>query len=193
MMPFGGHDWLALTSEPTLEPDLPICDPHHHFWDFRTERLLYQRYLLHELADDIHSGHHVRATVFIEARAMYRADGPEEMRPVGEVEFVQGLAAASGSGLYGPGRAAAAIISHANLNLGDRVEPVLDALATTTDWPLPSFNGSEGYSTAAGSQRSRDMWPTRLIRGHRMRTPEIGLAMCSADTVDSDVGRADTR
>jgi hypothetical protein len=149
MMPFGGHDWLALTSEPTLEPDLPICDPHHHFWDFRTERLLYQRYLLHELAADIHSGHHVRATVFIEARAMYRADGPEEMRPVGEVEFVQGLAAASGSGLYGPGRAAAAIISHANLNLGDRVEPVLDALATTTDWPLPSFNGSEGYSTAA--------------------------------------------
>jgi predicted TIM-barrel fold metal-dependent hydrolase len=127
-MPFGGPDWLALTPEPTLEPELPICDPHHHFWDFRTERLPYQRYLLHELAADIHSGHKVRATVFIEARAMYRADGPEEMRPVGEVEFVQGLAAASASGLYGPGRAAAAIIGHANLNLGDRVEPVLDAL-----------------------------------------------------------------
>jgi L-fuconolactonase len=59
---------------------------------------------------------------------MYRADGPEEMRPVGEVEFVQGLAAASASGLYGPSRAAAAIIGHANLNLGERVEPVLDAL-----------------------------------------------------------------
>ena len=59
---------------------------------------------------------------------MYRADGPEEMRPVGEVEFVQGLAAASASGLYGPGRAAAAIVGHANLNLGDRVEPVLEAL-----------------------------------------------------------------
>jgi predicted TIM-barrel fold metal-dependent hydrolase len=109
-MPFGGHDWLALTPEPTLAPELPICDPHHHFWDFRTERMPYQRYLLHELAADIHSGHHVRATVFIEARAMYRADGPEEMRPVGEVEFAQGLAAASASGLYGPGRAAAAII-----------------------------------------------------------------------------------
>src|SRR5206468_4648040 len=61
-------------------------------------------------------------------RAMYRADGPEEMRPVGEVEFVQGLAAASASGLYGPGRAAAAIVGHANLNLGDRVVPVLEAL-----------------------------------------------------------------
>jgi L-fuconolactonase len=128
MMPFGGQDWLALTTEPTLEPELPICDPHHHFWDFRTARVPYQRYLLHELAADIHSGHHVRSTVFIEARAMYRADGPEEMRPVGEVEFVQGLAAASASGLYGPGRAAAAIVGHANLNLGARVAPVLEAL-----------------------------------------------------------------
>ena len=127
-MPFGGNDWLALTQEPTLEPEVPICDPHHHFWDFRTERIPHQRYLLHELADDINSGHNVRSTVFVEARAMYRSDGPDEMRPVGEVEFVQGLAAASSSGLYGPGRAAAAIVGHANLNLGEGVKPVLEAL-----------------------------------------------------------------
>jgi len=127
-MPFGGNDWLALNPEPTLEPELPICDPHHHFWDLRKERIPYQRYLLHELAADIHSGHNIRSTVFIEARSMYRADGPEEMRPVGEVEFVQGLAAASASGLYGRGRAAAAIVGHANLNLGAAVAPVLEAL-----------------------------------------------------------------
>jgi len=127
-MPYGGNDWLALTQEPILEPDLPICDPHHHFWDFRTARIPYQRYLLHELAADMQSGHNIRSTVFIEARAMYRVEGPEEMRPIGEVEFVQGLAAASASGLYGPGRAAASIIGHANLLLGDRVAPVLEAL-----------------------------------------------------------------
>ena len=127
-MPFGGNDWLALTQEETLEPDLPICDPHHHFWDMRTERIPYQRYLLHELADDVNSGHNVRSTVFVEARAMYRSSGPDEMKPVGEVEFVQGLAAASESGLYGPTRAAASIVGHANLNLGDAVEPVLEAL-----------------------------------------------------------------
>ncbi|MFN0072191.1 MAG: amidohydrolase family protein [Chloroflexota bacterium] len=127
-MPFGGNDWLAQTQEPIIEPDLPICDPHHHFWDFRTERLPYQRYLLHELSADIGSGHNVRSTVFIEARAMYRADASEALRPVGEVEFVQGLAAASASGLYGPARAAAAIIGHANLNLGEHVEPVLEAI-----------------------------------------------------------------
>ena len=75
-MPFGGNDWLALTEEPTLEPELPICDPHHHFWDFRSERIPYQRYLIHELAADINSGHNVRSTAFIEARSMYRPDGP---------------------------------------------------------------------------------------------------------------------
>jgi len=127
-VPFGGNDWLALTQEQALEPELPICDPHHHFWDLRTTRIPYQRYLLHELLADVQGGHNVRSTVFIEARAMYRADGPEEMRPVGEVEFVQGLAAASASGLYGPTRAAAAIVGHANLNLGERVAPVLEAL-----------------------------------------------------------------
>ena len=127
-MPYGGNDWLALTREPALEPDLPICDPHHHFWDFRTARIPYQRYLLHELVADLDQGHNVRSTVFIEARAMYRAAGPVEMRPVGEAEFVQGLAAASASGLYGACRAAAAIVGHADLKLGDRVEPVLDAL-----------------------------------------------------------------
>ena len=71
-MPYGGNDWLALTQESTLEPEIPICDPHHHFWDFRSERLPYQRYLLHELAADVNCGHNVRSTVFIEVRAMYR-------------------------------------------------------------------------------------------------------------------------
>ncbi|MGH8295201.1 MAG: amidohydrolase family protein [Steroidobacteraceae bacterium] len=127
-MPYGGNDWLALTQEPILEPELPICDPHHHFWDLRLARIPYQRYLLPELIADVGSGHNVRSTVFIEARAMYRAQGPVEMRPVGEVEFVQGLAAASASGLYGPCRAAAAIIGHTDLKLGERVEPVVEAL-----------------------------------------------------------------
>jgi len=127
-VPYGGNDWLALTREPTLEPEIAICDPHHHFWDFRSERIPYQRYLLHELAADVNCGHAVRSTVFIEARAMYRPDGPAEMRPVGEVEFVQGQAAASATGLYGDCRAASAIIGHADLKLGDAVKPVLEAL-----------------------------------------------------------------
>ena len=127
-MPYGSNDWLALTQEPTLEPTLPICDPHHHFWDRRPASIPYQRYLLHELNDDIYSGHNVISTVFLEARSMYSEDATDELRSVGEVEFVQGLAAASASGVYGPSRAAAGIMGHAALKLGADVAPVLDAL-----------------------------------------------------------------
>ena len=126
-MPYGGNDWLEITKEEIIEPSLPICDPHHHYWDLRTQRIPYGRYLLHELLDDIND-HNVTSTVFIEARAMYSADLEESSKPVGEVEFVEGLSAASSSGIYGKSRASASIIGHANLNLGDDVEPILESL-----------------------------------------------------------------
>ena len=127
-MPFGNNDWLALTQESPIEPEIPLCDPHHHFWDRRLQSIPYQRYLLHELMADLDSGHNVRTTVFVEARSMYRISGPMELQPVGEVEFVQGIAAASASGVYGEARAAAAIVGHADLKLGDAVAPVLVSL-----------------------------------------------------------------
>ena len=58
-MPFGNNDWLALTQEDPIEPDIPLCDPHHHFWDGRMQSIPYQRYLLHELMADLDSGHNV--------------------------------------------------------------------------------------------------------------------------------------
>src|SRR5262249_32507612 len=93
---------LSMAAEEILEPELPIVDPHHHLWD----RRLYQapneteehpfmtaikdarRYLLDELLADTGSGHNVVATVFVECGAFYKADGPMELRPVGETEFV---------------------------------------------------------------------------------------------------------
>ena len=163
-MPYGDNDWLALTQEPTLEPELPICDPHHHFWDLRPGSIPYQRYLLHELNADIYSGHNVRSTAFVEARSMYRPGGPEELRPVGEVEFVQGLAAASNSGVYGDSRAAAAIVGHADLKLADKVQPVLEALQAASPnrfrgirhnvtWNTdPSWDNRETQGILANSQ-----------------------------------------
>jgi predicted TIM-barrel fold metal-dependent hydrolase len=49
------------------------------------------------------------------------------MRPVGETEFVAGISAMSDSGQFGPTRVAAGIVGFADLTLGDRVEPVLQA------------------------------------------------------------------
>jgi predicted TIM-barrel fold metal-dependent hydrolase len=115
--------WLAKApAETVLEPDLPIVDTHHHLWD-RPDN----RYFLHEFLADVRSGHNVVATVFLECNAMYRPGGPEAMRPVGQTEFVAGIAAMSDSGNYGPTRVAAGIIGFADLTLGDRVEPVLEA------------------------------------------------------------------
>jgi len=109
--------------EDILDPALPIVDPHHHLWDDARGR-----YLLDELLADVNSGHNVRATVFVECAAMYRADGTESMRPVGEVEFVNGAAAMSASGVYGAQRLCAAIVGHADLRLGDTLDAVLAAM-----------------------------------------------------------------
>lgn len=120
------HDWLALTAEEALEPGLPICDPHHHLWDHVTTQVT-PRYLLDEILEDVGAGHNVVSTVFIECGAMFKRQGPEALRPVGETEFVNGIAAMSASGLYGKTRVAAGIVGTADLKLGDRVVEVLDA------------------------------------------------------------------
>jgi len=116
------EDWLALRKEEILDPTRPIVDPHHHLWDRGG-----QRYLIEELAADIGSGHKVIATVYVEARSMYRAAGPEALRPLGEVEFANGAAAMSASGGYGSAAICAGIVGHANLLLGEAARPVLEA------------------------------------------------------------------
>lgn len=128
--------------EPILEPDLPIVDPHHHLWDrpaalvaalpppkhgFEHVIRRVPRYLLDELLADMKSGHNVIATVYMECGSMYRSRGPAALRPVGETEFVNGVAAMSASGLYGDVLACAGIVGHADCNLGGAVAEVLEA------------------------------------------------------------------
>lgn len=117
-------------NEPIIDPELPIVDAHHHLFDSRG-----LRYLFDDVLADVNAGHNVVATVYVEARAsMWRRDGPELLRPLGEVEFANGMAAMSASGQYGPCRVAAAIVGHADLTAGDRVVELLDqALAAAPD------------------------------------------------------------
>ncbi len=63
------EDWLRLTEEPILEPDLPIVDPHHHLW----ERDGRPCPVLPQLLADTASGHDIRATIFVQCGEMYRA------------------------------------------------------------------------------------------------------------------------
>ncbi len=126
------ESWIAKEQpEPVIEPDLPIIDPHHHLWDLRgNSRMGFRQevYLCEEISRDIAlSGHNIVQTVFAQCGAFYRADGPSEMRAVGETEFVHGIAAMSRSGLYGPTRLCTGIFSAADLRLGAGVQAVLEA------------------------------------------------------------------
>src|SRR6202023_432251 len=116
------EDWLALRKEEVIDRQRPIVDPHHHLWDRGG-----QRYRIEEIAADIASGHNIIATVYVEARSMYRAGGPEAFRPVGEVEFANGAAAMSASGGYGPAAVCAGIVGHVNLLSGEAARAVLEA------------------------------------------------------------------
>ena len=151
--------WLASGEEEALEPGLAICDPHHHLWDHPTSR-----YLLDELLDDTRA-HRVEKTVFVECGSMYRAEGPEAFRPVGETEFVQGIAAQSASGSYGRLRANAGIVSHANLLLGAAVGEVLEAHIAASP------------NRFRGIRHSAAWHPSELIRRSHSAPPAEMLAM----------------
>lgn len=115
--------WLAsVPPEEVIDPAQAIVDAHHHMWWRPPEA-----YQFPEILADVQSGHDVRATVFMQCTAMYRADGPEAFRPVGETEYVNGVAAISASGMFGASRICAGIVSYADLRLGDAVAPVLEA------------------------------------------------------------------
>ena len=114
-------DWLAQVREEALDPDLPICDAHHHLWDHGPE----DRYLVPELLADIGSGHKVVSTLYVDCFSAYRRSGPEELKPVGETVWVESLAGSLPP--HSATRIAAGIVGTANLMLGARVGEVLDA------------------------------------------------------------------
>ena len=150
------NEWTKLRTEAALEPELPIIDSHHHVWDDRRGR-----YLMDELIEDINSGHNIVATIFAEAGInMYRAAGPAAMKPVGEVEFVNGIAAMGASGRYGKTQMCAAIIGHADLMLGDAVQPVLEALIAAGNG---RFRGIRGNVTSDTGRAARHTLPPLMM------------------------------
>jgi len=161
--------WLKLTSEVPIEPDLPICDPHHHLWhrpDLPGRPG--SRYLLEDLLQDVGGGHRIIQTVFVECRSMYREGGAEEMRPVGETEFVQGIAAQSASGQYGTTRVAAGIVGHADLTLGAAVAPVLEAHIAASSNRFRGIRHSSAWDASA-DLRSYMSPPKGLLLDSRFR------------------------
>lgn len=137
--PFGrvslpNKSWLAKGApEEILEPMLPIIDTHHHLWDQLPAALPQEPgeessvYLLDEFAQDFNSGHHLIGTVYMQCHAKYRTDGPEEMKSLGETEFAAQIGALSDLGQHGKARVCQGIVGAADLTLGGRLRPVLEA------------------------------------------------------------------
>ena len=131
--------WLATNQEEILDPAQVIIDPHHHLWDRPG-----WRYLLADILADLGSGHDVRATVFVQARAAYRAEGPEELKPVGETEFANAAAEACTGDMP---RVCAGIVGFADLTRGAAVRPVLEAHVAAAGGPGGRFRGIRHIAT----------------------------------------------
>ena len=174
-------DWLATqATEVIMEPGLPIVDPHHHLWDRGGHR-----YLLDELLTDTASGHRVVATVFVDCMAFYRADGPAALRPVGEVEFANGVAAMTASGAYvkryGATQANAAIVGHADLTLGAAVVPVLHALIAAGGGRFKGIRHAGGWDASPEVRNSHtnpppDMYADPVFRAGFAQLAPLGLS-----------------
>ncbi|AWW74627.1 amidohydrolase [Erythrobacter sp. KY5] len=130
-------------TEVILEPELPILDPHHHLWDLRAMMPMFPEprhrfietlvpvahYTFDQFSADVSgSGHNIVASVFMECGAFYNSAYGEAKKVIGEVEYVNGVAAQSASGLYGPAKLCAGIVGHADLMLGESAGEVLDGL-----------------------------------------------------------------
>jgi predicted TIM-barrel fold metal-dependent hydrolase len=172
-------DWLALRIEAIIEPELKIVDPHHHLWDRQDNR-----YLFHDLLADMNAGHNVVSTVFVQCRTMLRADGPAALAPLGEVEFVTGIAAMSASGIYGAARACAGIVAGADLQLGEKVAPVLELMAHSAGGRLRGVRNPVVWHSSPGVQSSTASPPPKGLMADtafRKGVVQLGLLGLSLD------------
>ncbi|SFQ25152.1 Predicted metal-dependent hydrolase, TIM-barrel fold [Bradyrhizobium sp. Ghvi] len=176
-------------SEPILDPTRPIIDPHHHLWDWRRfvagmrpqcayDNVLHRtpRYLLDELLADLESGHDIRATVHLECGSMYRGSGATEMTPVGETEFVNGIAAMGASGTYGDRRPCAGIVGYADLTLGSRAAAVLEAHMAAGAGRFRGIRQSASYDADPDVLGYPSRRPQRLYRDAQFRAGFRSLA-----------------
>ena len=155
--------WLQQVQEEIIDSKRPIIDPHHHLWrspeNAKGIKDSY-RYLLQDLWSDTSSGHNVKKTVFIECGQEYFDDGPESFKPVGETEFVAGIA---NQAKEDPSKAQiSGIVGHVNLMLGESSREVLEAHIEKGGGLFKGIRHSGGWD-ASDSVRNAHSEPTQHI------------------------------
>lgn len=161
--------WLRSPVEPALLPDLPIIDPHHHFWGEGSAADRFGRILPEDFVAAIdESGHNIVGTVFLQCGWAYRTSGPDHLRCVGETEWVEAVAQKYGAAGKARTAMAAGIVGHADLSLGERVDEVLEAHLAASP---TRFRGIRDHVTAdpdepfAGKAREGIMADPRFRAG----------------------------
>ncbi|RYF84183.1 MAG: amidohydrolase [Comamonadaceae bacterium] len=157
-------DWLALQVEPVIDPDYPIVDAHHHLFDVPLWRYRFEDYLA-----DIGSGHNVIATVYAECGSMYKASGPKAFRPIGETEFVNGVAAMSASGGFGKTQVCSAIFGHVDLTLGAQATEVLQAHIQAGGGRFRGIRHATVYDASPAVRTTLDLPPPHLMADPKFR------------------------
>lgn len=169
---------VAAPEEEALLPDLPIVDCHHHLYEFpATDKGPGRHFLFQDLLAEIkRSGHNIVSTMAVEDYAMYRADGPVALRSLGETEFLDGIAAMSASGLYGPCRINAGIVAFADLRLGPELKDVLEAHIAVGGGRLRGIRNASAWDPFPIFGRPLDISRRDLLRDPNLRAGVAALA-----------------
>src|SRR5262245_44105898 len=154
--------WLDQVHEDILQPDLVICDPHHHLWD----DVGGDTYLVDELHADTRSGHRVVQTVFVDCSSSYRTDGPEPLRPVGETEFAAAQARLS---VERGGAEIAGIFAHADMLLGEAVEEVRIAHVEAGDGKFRGIRHATAFDADPAIRRNHSGTPSGAMNTDAFR------------------------
>jgi len=143
-------------NEQILEPHLPIIDAHHHLISRQGIR-----YLLDDYLRDAKAGHNIIASVYVEVLTYARKDGPELLRPLGEIEFANGVGAMCAGG-YSDVQVCAGIVGHADMRAGDAISELLDRATETAP---DRFRGVRQIAIDDPTEVPYRFIPTRPPRG----------------------------
>ena len=165
--------------EKPLDPTRAIVDPHQHFWDHGSVPGVAagaQPFLLPEFLNVVRdSGHNIVQTLYVECGSMYRREGPTDLRPIGETEFANGIAAMGASGRYGDCRVAAGIVATANLRLGAQVAPILEAQIAAGNGRLRGIRFPTAYAETGLFGRAPDPQGKSIVMDPAFRAGVLAL------------------
>src|SRR5690606_20606768 len=112
-------------------------------------------YLLREFAADLNSGHKVVSTVYVECGQLFRQSGVEHLRSIGEAEFAAVTARLAQAGSFGIARICEGFVGSAELERGEAIDELLEALMEASDGGLRGIRRPANWDPDPGINPSK--------------------------------------